>query len=132
MKEKHHFSVVTHLNPVSQPGKHLLKNNFLHHFLFLIRPFLEKKDHFDISFACSFFFLKAGKSLIEVFWVWPTSQLASRRKRPINPSGIILCRFFSISSSPISHPCIPRYKYCYGYFLLPALLNSVLESLYRS
>ena len=82
MKEKHHFSVVTHLNPVSQPGKHLLKNNFLHHFLFLIRPFLEKwiilMYHSPVRY-----FLELGNSQTEVFWIWSTSQLAPSSKSPV-------------------------------------------------
>ena len=37
----------------------------------------------------------------------------SRRKRPIHPSGIIFCRFFSISSSPlVSAPTLRHFQGC--------------------
>ena len=49
------FSVLTHLNPVSQPMKTPTKiQDFCIIFYFRFDRF-SKMGHFDISFACSFF-----------------------------------------------------------------------------
>ena len=46
------FSYSSSFDPVSSPSNHLLKKIiFLHHFLFRIRPFCKKMDHFGVSFV---------------------------------------------------------------------------------
>ena len=81
---KHHYSVLTHLNPVSLPMKTpAKKSKFLHHFLYFIQLFLEKWIIL-IYHSPVRYFLNAGKSHIEVFWVWPTSQLAWHRDANTN------------------------------------------------
>ncbi len=61
MLEKHHFYVLTHLNPVSQPMKTPTKNHDIYIIFIFYSTVSQKMDHFDISFACSIF-SKAGKS----------------------------------------------------------------------
>ena len=56
------FSVLTHLNPVSQPMKTPTKNQSFASFFIFYSTDSRKMDHFDTSFACS---------ITRVFWVWP-------------------------------------------------------------
>ena len=53
MQEKYHFSVLTHLNPVSQPMKTPTKNHDFCIIFYFDSTVSQKMDHFDISFACS-------------------------------------------------------------------------------
>ena len=66
------FRTLSSLDPVSSPPNHLLKINILTLFFILDSTVSRKMDHFDVSFACSFF-SKSREVTNTVFWVWPTS-----------------------------------------------------------
>ena len=55
VSEKHHFSVLTHLNSVSQPMKTPTKVHDFCIIFYFYSTDSRKMDHFDISFACSIF-----------------------------------------------------------------------------
>ncbi len=93
MKEKHHFSVQTHLNPVSQPRKTQLKNIFFASFFIFDSTVSRKMDHFDISFACSFF----SKSR-EVTY----RGFLGMAHLPVSPSGIVVGKAWSADSRGLS------------------------------
>jgi hypothetical protein len=58
-----------------QPTKLLLKIKIFASFFTIYSAVSQKMDHFDLSFACSFF-SKSRKSQTLVFWVGPTSHVA--------------------------------------------------------
>ena len=99
MLEKHHFSVLTHLNPVSQPMKTPTKIQDVASFFIFYSTVSKKMDHFDISFACSIF--SKSWEVINYGFLLAHLPVSHQAQHPHKTNAIPLSSITTIRHKPV-------------------------------